>query len=253
VPALAPPPAPPPPAVAPSPEPIERAHPPRLAGTPPSSPAHAEPPSAPPAPPPSNRLAPETPAPQFAPETIETPLPPRFLHSGFCGVFFLLNAALALELYPDFTRPLAKGLDLSPWNLLALLGRGWIGEEFEGDALWKLLAALAGREADEPPAASFVPPAAWKLPEEELPWEPCTPRAWLQRLETCLAARLRRALGWDDPALLCRRPGRVLVSAARVDVWFDLAAHPVEIRLAGLDRDTGWIPAAGRALFFHFE
>lgn len=252
-PAIKPPPTPPPPAVAPSPEPLECTHPAPLADPPPRSPAHAEPPSAPPAPPPSNRLAPETPAPQSAPEIVEAPLPPRFLHSGFCGVFFLLNAALALELYPDFTRPLAKGLELSPWDLLALLGRGWIGEEFEGDALWKLFAALAGREADEPPGASFVPPAAWKLPEEELPWEPCTPRVWLQRLETCLAARLRRALGWDDPAMLCRRPGRVLVSAARVDVWFDLAAHPVEIRLAGLDRDTGWIPAAGRAVFFHFE
>ena len=26
-----------------------------------------------------------------------------------------------------------------------------------------------------------------------------------------------------------------------------------EIRMAGLDRDPGWVPAAGRVISFHFE
>jgi hypothetical protein len=39
----------------------------------------------------------------------------------------------------------------------------------------------------------------------------------------------------------------------RVDVRYALADHPFEIRRAGLDRDPGWIPAAGRRLHFHFD
>jgi len=36
-------------------------------------------------------------------------------------------------------------------------------------------------------------------------------------------------------------------------VRLSLTELPLEIRLAGLDRDPGWIPAAGRFLAFHFS
>jgi hypothetical protein len=190
--------------------------------------------------------------------------PRIFLNSGYCGLFYLLNVALALELYADFTRPLDAGLALSPWDLLALLGRDFIGEEIADDAIWKLLADLAGRNADEPPGASFVPPDNWTIPEKWLAPLPGLVigetsaaddplRRWLNLLESYLRARLRLALGWDDPSRLCIQPGRIAVSATHVDVRLDLASHPIEVRLAGLDRDTGWIPAAGRAVAFHFE
>jgi hypothetical protein len=52
---------------------------------------------------------------------------------------------------------------------------------------------------------------------------------------------------------LLRWPGRVVLSPTRLDVSFDLATHPLAIRAAGLDRDPGWIPAAGRSVAFHFE
>jgi hypothetical protein len=45
----------------------------------------------------------------------------------------------------------------------------------------------------------------------------------------------------------------VHISPSHVDVVLSLAELPVEIRLAGLDRDPGWIPAAGRYLAFHFR
>jgi hypothetical protein len=38
-----------------------------------------------------------------------------------------------------------------------------------------------------------------------------------------------------------------------VDVHLSLADLPLAIRVAGLDRDAGWIPAAGRDLRFHFS
>jgi hypothetical protein len=34
---------------------------------------------------------------------------------------------------------------------------------------------------------------------------------------------------------------------------FALAELPIEIRIAGLDRDPGWVPAAGRFIAFHFH
>jgi len=51
--------------------------------------------------------------------------------------------------------------------------------------------------------------------------------------------------------LLAHR-ARVLVSPTHVDVRFALAELPLEIRLAGLDRTPGWIPAAGRFVAFAF-
>jgi hypothetical protein len=76
---------------------------------------------------------------------------------------------------------------------------------------------------------------------------------WAHRLARYARPRLALALGADDPDLLLRRPARVLVTPSHVDVVLVLAQHPLEIRLAGLDRDPGWIPAAGRFLAFHFE
>ncbi|HEU4882814.1 MAG TPA: hypothetical protein VFT45_11225, partial [Longimicrobium sp.] len=57
----------------------------------------------------------------------------------------------------------------------------------------------------------------------------------------------------EIPALLCRHPARLAVSASAVDVHLSLADLPLPVRVAGLDRDAGWIPAAGRSLSFHFS
>lgn len=46
---------------------------------------------------------------------------------------------------------------------------------------------------------------------------------------------------------------RVVVTATHLDVYFSLQDHPIEIRLAGLDRNPGWVPAAGRYITFHYE
>jgi hypothetical protein len=80
---------------------------------------------------------------------------------------------------------------------------------------------------------------------------------WIDWLAGYVRARLSLALGLEAPEhaarLLCVRSARVVVTPARVDVYFALAAHPIEIRLSGLDRDPAWVPAAGRWIAFHFE
>jgi len=70
-------------------------------------------------------------------------------------------------------------------------------------------------------------------------------------------ARLREALGLDSndeiPNILCRHYARVRATDTHVDVYFNLADLPLAIRFAGLDRDPGWVPAAGRFILFHFN
>ncbi len=79
---------------------------------------------------------------------------------------------------------------------------------------------------------------------------------WLRWLMPYLRARLQRALGLlesdDLGSLLCAQQARVLVTATHVDINMSLAELPMAIRLAGLDRDPGWVPAAGRFVAFHF-
>jgi hypothetical protein len=53
-------------------------------------------------------------------------------------------------------------------------------------------------------------------------------------------------------AILFERKATVAVTATNLDVTFSLADLPFEIRLSGLDRDPGWIPAAGKFVRFHF-
>jgi hypothetical protein len=91
-----------------------------------------------------------------------------------------------------------------------------------------------------------------------------TLEGWLGRLTAYLRARLGRALGVSRTKagvsrtktlerLVCVHGARVAVTATRLDVTFELARLPLEVRLAGLDRDPGWVPAAGRHVAFHFE
>jgi hypothetical protein len=91
-----------------------------------------------------------------------------------------------------------------------------------------------------------------------LPREPARPLVrWIARLESYTDARLRRVLALDagEPTdeTLIRRHARVFVSATQVDVVLKLTELPIHVRIAGLDRTPGWIPAAGRTIALHFE
>jgi hypothetical protein len=250
------------------------------------------------------------------------------IETQFGGIFYLLNVALALGLYGDFTMPRAPGIALSPWDWLALVGLACFGCDIERDPVWALLADLAGRAADEPPGRHFTPSNIQSLPADWLaPWGGVTrlevhverdrlqlwhgagfvvmdvlltrgstpliqarslcrqhellhdarlarlrgdpPRCclhlprrrrlarWLRWIVPYLTARLARALATEDltavPALVCRHPARLSCTATNLDVRLSLATLPVALRIAGLDRDPGWIPAAGRTVAFHFE
>lgn len=149
----------------------------------------------------------------------------------FGGVLFLLNAALQLGLYGDFTQPRHPGtLRCSPWRFLLASGRIFGGAAFARDPLAAWLRARAPR-----------PPAD----------RPRRPGLWL-----ALRAHLLRALELEQASQLAgllQLDAQVQDAGERVDVHMDLAGLPIAIRLAGLDRDCGWIPAAGCDLRFHFD
>jgi hypothetical protein len=241
------------------------------------------------------------------------------------GIFYLINLALALELYGDFSRPLEPGLALPLWDLLALVARRLAGDAVQEDPVWGLLGRLAGRGESDPIGRGFEPPDSWRLPPDwlrafpagpEWTWDvaggrllvlhpegfpivdvPCEGGAaevrlqaeiavysepmapapglcrreldqgleragsaldrWLDRLLPYIRRRLLRATGWADDDRwewrLLRHGASVSITAAHLDVTLSLEQHPIEIRLAGLDRDPGWVPAAARFVAFHFE
>jgi hypothetical protein len=80
---------------------------------------------------------------------------------------------------------------------------------------------------------------------------------WIELLAAYVRARLVRAgvarSGYAAACLLCRQPASVAMTALAIDATFALAALPIEVRRAGLDRDPGWVPAGARTLRFHFE
>jgi hypothetical protein len=186
----------------------------------------------------------------------------RRIETEFGGVFYLVNFGLYAGLYEDFTSPRQTGIDLPLWDFLALAGERLVGERLRRDPVWMLLAQLAGRDEAEEPGLGFNAPEDWRLPEE---WSvggddgaPAGASAaqWTEWLAPHLRSRLRGALGCDDDELarlLIERQARVEVSATHMDVRMSLNELPIEIRLAGLDRNPGWVPAAGRFIAFHFD
>jgi len=237
----------------------------------------------------------------------------------FGGLFFLINLAVFLGLYGDFSTPAEPGIALDLWDFVALVGLRLVGEPLRVDPVWPLLARLAVRDEWEPPGQDFDPGNEWRLPpewlaafpkpsdwvwdyngdrlrvrhaegflvldvplgagavecrlEEEMRAYPAVqlrpghvPSAeaegppverWLDRLLPYVRTRLARALGASETEsvgwTLCQARARIFVTADRLDVMLPLQEHPIAIRLAGLDRDPGWVPAAGRFVAFHFE
>lgn len=259
-------------------------------------------------------------------ETHARPALIAHIETRYGGLFHLVNLALFLELYGDFTTPSEPGIALSIWDFVAMLGRRLGGEGVEIDPIWPLLAELAGRGEGQPPGEDFDAPDAWRVPVEWLRMFPLqdgwtwtttqgadfrdrlqlihpakflvldvplegdaeeqlarelelyagafdgTPQRaarayklrgrdtnarWVERLHAFVRARLRRALGIVDARraarLLCERHASVFVTTTHLDIVMRLAELPFEVRVAGLDRDPGWVPAAGRFIAFHFE
>jgi hypothetical protein len=205
-------------------------------------------------------------------EPFALPLPPP-VRTRLGGLFYLVAVAQSLGLYGDFTTPREPGIALYVWDFVALVGAELLPEPFPDDPVWTLLASLAGRGPHDPPGAGFDPPEDWCPPpgRHERYAAALSPSSrngkpssrhgtplerWTRNVAGYVQARLALALDrppGDVPGIVLLRHAEVHVSAAHVDVVFALADLPLEIRLAGIDRTPGWIPAAGRHLSIHFR
>lgn len=197
------------------------------------------------------------------------PHPGEWIETRYGGVLYLLNVALHLGFYPDFTQPRDSGLTLSPWTFIAQIGERLAGRRLRRDALWQRLVALAAFSADFSPAPcgsspETVPPPEW--PEVLRPYlertkpYPSTPANswadWFDTLIPPLRRRLAAALAVSprqSGRLLCRQNARIQFRHGHLEAHFPLNEHPIAIRLAGLDRDPGWIPAAGCDIRFFYD
>ncbi len=145
------------------------------------------------------------------------------------GLFFLLNAALGLGWYGDFTQPQHQGLAASPWQFLRAAGQALVGQGWCDDPLHDWLMAM-----DPSPVRSAQLRPLWPKLRARLSLAMGLPRIQAVQLAVCL-------------------PGQVRLRPGRVDVHASLAQLPLAVRMAGLDRDIGWLPAAGLDIRFHFE
>ena len=178
------------------------------------------------------------------------PVPNVSIQTGLGGLFYLVNLGIYLGLYGDFASPLRPGIALSIYDFVALVGQRLVSSitedelDADRDPVWGFLLRLAGRREDEAPCAEGL-----GAPLDE----------WLDGLMPQIRDRLNRALGLtgEDPSelprLLLVHPARVTVSGTHLDVFLSLNDLPISIRLSGLDRNPGWVPAAGRFIAFHFE
>jgi hypothetical protein len=219
--------------------------------------------------------------------------PQTAFDTAFGGLFFLVNAFLAMGLYPDFTRPLDPTLPLPPLALVDRLGLHWFGGRYRRDPLHRWIARRGPRtplprtwHVEPEWLGPFAGGRAWhdgstlwhsagfplanrsaSAPARRLArslgirldggapsrFKPARDPDWLDCLAFFLAARFRRAAPDDalTPAAFAI-PARAIIDETRLDAHFALAALPIALRLAGLDRDPGWLPSEGRDLRFHF-
>jgi hypothetical protein len=170
------------------------------------------------------------------------------------GVGF--RAPLAWRLPADWLAPVGSGR--GPWRWHAADGRLRVRHP-EGFLVLDI--ALRGRPAGallERELRRWGRPRALGAPDLPVPRRGGAPlQRWVESwLAPYVGARLRVAIGARRAsaaaAVMLRRPARVVLSPGRVDVTFALDELPVAIRIAGLDRTPGWIPAAGRHLEIHF-
>lgn len=185
------------------------------------------------------------------------------IQTRFGGLFYLINLGLFFGLYADFTAPLTPGIvpKLNIYDFVALAGARLLGPLIQPDPVWLFLARLAGRPDDD--ASWFV---EWVL---RTPWPNASASdesrefmaldAIIEDLLPALRERTEWALGLvgADLAQLARtlltHAARARATEMHLDLFLSLDALPIEIRFSGLDRNPGWVPAAGRFIAFHFD
>lgn len=207
----------------------------------------------------------QSPAP--VPDTVEGPAP---LHTDGVatrvgGVLYLLHVLEWLAFPWGWSDEAAAVL--GGWGSLEAVGRV-LAADADDDPLWSVLADLAGRPDDVVLGHGLAPPEVAPDPPEDV--QPRLDQYGIDAHPTPLPVAVEMSEGaayWAGrvgalaDALLaasgCGRsvldaPGMVVAGRTHVDLYLGLDAVNLAARVAGLDRDPGWMPAFGRIVQFHF-
>jgi hypothetical protein len=149
--------------------------------------------------------------------------PAQGIATALGGVWYLVNVLQALA----WT---GRTATMTPWHQLQILAQSLLQTDLP-DPLWEHLTELA--ETPPPPA-------------EVLQWQQVT----LPLVQAYLAERL------DHPEAISTyltEPATLYLTRTHVDVVFTLDQIRLDVRMAGLDQDPGWVPALARVIAFHYE
>jgi len=177
---------------------------------------------------------------RIAPVTTPIQLDAVTIETNLGGLFYLINLAIFLEIYSDFTSPVEQFHDdLSIWDFVAIVGREINQGQDLDDPIWTRLQDLQDvHDNPENPEIMSKP-------------------TWLTDLLPHIKARLILALGIESEdslaEILLHHYAKLIITPTHLDIFFSLSDHPIEIRLSGLDRNPGWVPAAGRFIAFHYD
>ena len=139
------------------------------------------------------------------------------------GLWYLVNVLVALG-WPGRTTT------LTPWHQLPALAQALL-PDVPLDPVWGLLAEVAGDPIPQP---------------DLVQWQQTT----LAQVRPYLAARLEQPEAIADYLL---EPATLYLTRTHVDVVFALDQIRLDVRMAGLDQDPGWVPELARAIAFHYE
>jgi hypothetical protein len=196
---------------------------------------------------------------------VECASPPALDEAGvetvLGGIWYLVNLLLALGLLDEEGAEPVDG-----WSLLHDLAAALLQGE-PPDPVWAILDDLSPTIAPHPPAPS--PYRGRGGAGNALPSPACgggvggggcspLPRAGEG---SGVGDAPGAARGWlaaagfeaDEIPGLLGQPARLFVTRTHVDLIFRLEQIDLKARLAGLDRDPGWVPALGRVISFHFR
>ncbi len=157
------------------------------------------------------------------PPLAAAPEPEQGVVTAVGGLWYLVNVLAVLD-WPELDR------NLTPWHQLSALAQALL-PEVPLDPVWELLADLAG----EPIAPDNL--ACWQA-------------LALTQVQAYLTDRLEQP---EEIANYLLEPATLYLNRTHVDLVFTLEQIRLDLRLAGFDRDPGWVPELGRVITFHYE
>jgi hypothetical protein len=159
---------------------------------------------------------------------------PEGIRTGLGGVWYLVNVIEEIDLW----RQCPAGM--GAWRLLAAVATQLLGDR-PPDPLWLALDALVA------PHRVLEPPDAWSN------WLATTIPSMGAWLQARLASPALPDTGAQCIAQMLWRPAVFYITRTHIDVLFHLEHIDLNVRLAGLDRNPGWLPALGRVISFYFD